>query len=78
MSTARSAASYARRGERRGGCTLGGVVGSEMVVGDGVCWIWLTLRNLAAGVFSGALSGFAMVGAVSITLGDGLVAMGKF
>ena len=78
MSTAHSAASSARRGGRRGGCILGGVVEDEMAVGDGVCWSGLTLGNLAAGVWSGAVRGFAVVGAVSSTLGDGLVAMGKF
>ena len=78
MSTARSASSSARRGERCGGCTLGGVVWGEISVGDGVCWSGITLGNLAAGVWSDDVRGFAVVGAVSGTLGDGLVAMGEF
>ena len=78
MSKTRSADSSARQGERRGGCTLGGVVGGEMDVGDSVCWNGLTLGNTAAGVMSGAVRGFAVVGVVSGNLGDGLVAMGKF
>ena len=78
MSTARSAACSARRGERCGGCTLGSVVGGEMAVGDGVCWSGLTLGNLAVRVFPGAVRGFDVVGVVSGTLVDGLVAMGKF
>ena len=78
MSTARSDACSARRGERRCGCTLGGVVGGEMAVGDGVCWSGLTLGNPASGVMSGAVHGFAVVGVVSVNLGDVLFAMGKF
>ena len=78
MSTARSAAISARRGECRGVFTLGGVVGGEMAVGDGVCWSGFTLGILAAGVWLGAVRGFAVFRAVSGTLGDGLVAMGKF
>ena len=75
--TVRSAACSARQGERRGGgCTLGGVVGGEMDVGDGVCWRGLTLGNMAEGVCSDAVSGLAVVDAVSGTLGGGLVAMG--
>ena len=49
-----------------------------MAVGDGVCWSGLTIGNLAAGVWPDAVRGFAVVGAVSGTLGDGLVAIGKF
>ena len=78
MSRVRYTASSVRREEFHGGCTLGGVVGGEMAVGDGVCWSGLTLGNLAAGVLPGAVRRFAVVGAVSGTFGDGLVAMGKF
>ena len=78
MSKARSTASSARRGERHGGFTLGVVGGGEMAVGDDVRWSGLKLGNLAAGVWLGAVRGFAVFRAVSGTLGDGLVAMGKF
>ena len=47
-----------------------------MDVRDGVCWHGLTLGNMAEGVCSGAVSGLAVVDAVSGTLGGGLVAMG--
>ena len=49
-----------------------------MAVGDGVCWSGLTLGNLAAGFWSGAVRGFDVVGVVSGSLDYGLVAMGKF
>ena len=78
MSRVRYTASSVRREECHGGCTLGGVVGGEMAVGDGVCWSGLTLGNMAAGVWLGTVSGFAVVDAVFGTLGDGLVAMGEF
>ena len=75
--TARSAACSARRGERRVGCTLGCVVRGEIAVGGGVFWIGLTLGNLAAGVWPGAVRGLAVVDAVSGNLGGGLVTLGK-
>ena len=73
----RSAACSASRGERRGGCTLGGVVWGEMAAVDGVCWSGLTLGNMAAGVWSGAVRGLAVDDAVFGTLRGGLFAMGK-
>ena len=49
-----------------------------MAGGDDICWSGLTLENPAAGVMSGAVRSFDVVGVVSYKLGDGLVAMGEF